>query len=458
MLTYVLAKDGTRLMPTYNIRKVRRLLKSGRAVIAGHRPGLTIRLMYDLPEQEAAHVQPVEICEDTGYTHIGVSVKSEKHEFAHEQYDLLANEKQRRDDRRKYRHERRSRKRHRTPRFGNRTASRKPGWLAPSVKNKMLRHADIIDRYAKVLPLTSVALEMGSFDTQELEAMQTGAKLPEGTDYQRGKRYQISTLREAVFYRDGYTCQVCGKSMKDHAVLRVHHAGYWRGDHTNRMGNLVTVCTKCHTAANHKPGGGLYEWRPKVRPMTGAAYMNSVRWKLYEEVKHRFPGIEIHVTYGSHTKVERRALCLPKTHANDAYVMGKFHPAHKAHEVKYQKRRRGTRVLQKFYDAKYIDSRDGTKKSGSQLSCGRTNRSESRHSGRDLRQYRQGKVSKGRVSVRRQRYPWQPGDTAYLDGRRYTVVGTSSYGKSVLLDPLRASVPKKLSLIRKAGSWVVATG
>jgi len=178
MLTYVLAKDDTRLMPTYSIRKVRRLLKSGRAVIVGHRPGLTIQLVYDLPDQQAAHVQPVEICEDTGYAHIGVSVKSEKHEFAHEQYDLLANEKQRRDDRRKYRHERRSRKRHRAPRFDNRTASKKPGWLAPSVMNKMFRHADLIDMYAKVLPLTSVALEMGSFDTQELEAIQTGAKLP----------------------------------------------------------------------------------------------------------------------------------------------------------------------------------------------------------------------------------------------------------------------------------------
>ena len=35
MLTYVLAADGSPLMPTYNIKKVRQMLKSGRAVIAG---------------------------------------------------------------------------------------------------------------------------------------------------------------------------------------------------------------------------------------------------------------------------------------------------------------------------------------------------------------------------------------------------------------------------------------
>ena len=43
MLTYVLAADGSPLMPTYNIKKVRRMLKDGRAVIAGHKPGFTIQ-------------------------------------------------------------------------------------------------------------------------------------------------------------------------------------------------------------------------------------------------------------------------------------------------------------------------------------------------------------------------------------------------------------------------------
>ncbi|MCH3999666.1 MAG: RRXRR domain-containing protein [Lachnospiraceae bacterium] len=44
MLTYVLAADGSPLMPTYNIKKVRRMLQNGRAVLADHKPGFTIRL------------------------------------------------------------------------------------------------------------------------------------------------------------------------------------------------------------------------------------------------------------------------------------------------------------------------------------------------------------------------------------------------------------------------------
>ena len=52
MLTYVLAADGSPLMPTYNIKKVRHMLKDGRAVIAGHKPGFTIQLTYALPDQK----------------------------------------------------------------------------------------------------------------------------------------------------------------------------------------------------------------------------------------------------------------------------------------------------------------------------------------------------------------------------------------------------------------------
>ena len=42
MLTYVLAADGSPLMPTYNIKKVRQMRKSGRAVIAGHKRKIAV--------------------------------------------------------------------------------------------------------------------------------------------------------------------------------------------------------------------------------------------------------------------------------------------------------------------------------------------------------------------------------------------------------------------------------
>ena len=220
MLTYVLAADGSPLMPTYNISKVRRMLKDGRAVIAGHKPGFTIRLTYALPDQKTPHTQKIELCEDTGYQHIGVSVKSKKHEYVHLQVDTLADEKNHHDAQRRYRRNRRNRLRYRAPRFDNRTHSKKPGWIAPSLQHKADIHVRLVSTFQKVLPICDVYLEVGTFDTQVLEAKEKGLPIPEGSDYQHGTRYGIATLREAVFYRDGYKCQCCGKGIKDGRILR----------------------------------------------------------------------------------------------------------------------------------------------------------------------------------------------------------------------------------------------
>lgn len=106
----------------------------------------------------------------------------------------------------------RSRLRHRAPRFDNRTHTKPEGWLAPSLRHKADLHVQMAAVFRKVLPLRDLYLEAGSFDTQALEAVQEGRPLPAGTDYQHGRRYGIATLREAVFYRDGYTCRCYKKS------------------------------------------------------------------------------------------------------------------------------------------------------------------------------------------------------------------------------------------------------
>ena len=346
VVIFTVDRYGKPGMPTFNIRKVRKLLKAGKAEIFCYAP-FTVKLLY----AERLDVQPVELCQDTGDRHIGVSVKSEKHEFVHAQYDPLPDEKERHDDRRRYRRTRRGRLRYRKPRFDNR---RKPeGYLAPSLENKKSLHVSIAKRYIRVCPVTEIHVEAGTFDTQALEAIQRGLPLPEGTDYQRGPRYRMNTLRDAVFYRDGYKCLLCGEEGK---ILRVHHVGYWKGDHSDRMGNLASICTDCHIPPNHKPGGKLYGWKPKIMPVAGAAFMNAVRRRIVDDLKEE-TGLPVYMTYGSATKTARHALCIAKTHANDAFVMGSFHPKHRHREEVFQKRRRNNRILEKFYDAISVTER-----------------------------------------------------------------------------------------------------
>lgn len=92
-----------------------------------------------------------------------------------------------------------------------------------------------------------------------------------------------------------------------------------------------------------------------------------------------------------------------------------------------------TDAWKKFYDAKIIDTRDGSIKSRKDLGCNRTNRRESRNSEKSLRKYRGTVVKHGRRAIRRQRYSIQAGDMVSF--KEYTVPchGTMSGGRSILL-------------------------
>lgn len=446
-VVFVLSKNGERLMPTTRLGKVRHMLKDGRAVIYS-RKLFTVQLTYDT----TSYVQPIEVCEDTGYLHIGLSVKSEAREYVYEQRDLLPDEKQRHDDCRRYRRTRRNRLRYRKPRFNNRR--RQEGWFAPSVQNKADRHIDLILNIAKVAPVTNVVVEVGEFDIQLLKAMQMGRPLPEGVDYQRGPRYLEETLRDAVFARDHHTCRICKRGLKENAILHAHHMYFWRGQHGNSVDELITVCEKCHTQKNHQKGGELWGLDIGLPKLADAAFMNIVRWYIYNTLRDCLPGVVIRLTYGAMTKVKRIDECgLEKTHANDAYAMGDFHPAKRAETLYYEKRRRNNRCLELFYDAVYIDIRDGSKKKGSQLGCERTNRREPRCNDKSLRPFRGEKLKAGRRSIRRQRYPLQPGDQVVYSGSRYAVKGTHCKGKSVLLENGKSVSTKKIKPLFHANAW-----
>ena len=397
-MVFVLSSTGKKLMPTSSYR-ARKLLKADKAVIFKYRP-FTIKLT----KRSDGDIQPIEYCCDTGYQHIGISIKSQKSEYVNERRDLLADETERHNDCKKYRRARRNRKtRYRKARWQNRKNNMmcKDGF-APSIRNKRNVHIQLFRMYEAVCPVKSAVFEMGQFDTQILKAEAEGKPFPKSADYQHGEAYGYATLREAVFARDNYTCVCCGRSaIKDGAILRIHHLGYLKGDRSNRMDNLATVCTKCHTSKNHKEGGKLYDLKPKLKSFKGASFMTSVRFDMFAKLKASAPDVDFHMTYGAMTKLKRKELSVKKTHSNDAYCMGDFHPKRRTDFTHYKKCRRNNRILSKFYDAKYIDIRDGKVKSGQQLSCGRTSRREFRCSDKNERIYLGQKVSKGRVSVRK---------------------------------------------------------
>ena len=139
----VVSKTNRPLMPT-DERRARRLLKGGRAEIYKRRP-FTIKIR----DREDGDVQPIEYKCDTGYQHVGVSICTKKRELYNLQFDLLPDEAERHNDRRKHRNARRGRRRHRKARFDNRKGLMARDGFAPSIRNKRDVHIGIFGQCRK---------------------------------------------------------------------------------------------------------------------------------------------------------------------------------------------------------------------------------------------------------------------------------------------------------------------
>ena len=447
----VLSSTKQKLMPTTEYR-ARHLLKQGKAAIYKYKPFTII-----LTSKTSGDVQEIEYKCDTGYKYIGVSICSQKQEFVSCEFELLGDEPERHRDQKVYRRTRRNRLRYRKPRFYNRIKKYKKNlvngrYLAPSIRNKLEQHIKIFNMYYEVMSITSAVFEMGQFDIRLLEALTEGKEVPVGTDYQMGERYQISTLREAVFVRDNYTCKICGKNIKDGVVLRTHHIGFYKNDHSNKVKNLLTICNKCHTPSNHKESGKLWGL-PYAKNYKDATFMNIVKWRLYNLLKDDYSYVSFNITYGALTKIKRHNLGLNKSHVNDAFAMGLLHPKKRCKTKYFKKCRRNNRILSKFYDAKYIDIRDNSVKTGKELSCNRTNRSVSRNNINNLRIYRSRKISKGKFVVRKQHYSIRPGDIVYIDNKKYKVKGINNKGANLIMENGKCKSTKSIERIIHCGGW-----
>ena len=70
--------------------------------------------------------------------------------------------------------------------------------------------------------------------------------------------------------------------------------------------------------------------------------------------------------------------------------------------------------------------------------------------------YRQQKVSAGRRTIRKQRYPIQPHDIVIYNGKKYETSGCHNNGTRAILLPDKKSVAvKKLMVYRFSGGYVI---
>lgn len=389
---YVVDSNGEPVMPTSRLGMVRRWLKSGQAIWYGN-SRKTIQFVRPI----TTHTQKLTLGVDAGF-HLGLSVVGNHREY-YSAESIRKSEKNKLTARRELRRTRRSRLRHRQARFDNR--KREINWLAPSIQHRLDFTIKEIKRVYSFLPVTNLVVEITPFDNQKL----INPKI-KPWEYTQGKMHGYKTIKEYLLTRDNYRDALDGKQYPA-SQLRVHHLVQRKDGGTNQPDNLILLSDVHHNQANHVNGtlAQLRDNRQKTIDYQGAYFMSVLATRLSDYFT------AYTTTQGYITANLRHLYQIEKSHRNDAFVIagGTDKDLRTSNAYLRTKVANNNRVLQKFYDAKYIDRRDGKKKSGKELSSGRTRRS------REIpydnqRVFRKEKVTKGRVSIRRNHYRIRPHD------------------------------------------------
>ena len=301
-MVYVLNIEGKPLMPCKEA-KARKLLKENKAKIYKKEP-FTIQLLFVCENQ----TQDITLGVDAGSKHIGLSATTKEKELYAADVELRNDIVDLLSTRRQNRRTRRNRLRYRKPRFNNRVHSKKNGWLAPSVEQKIQTHFKVVEDIHKLLPITKIVIETASFDIQKI-------KNPEihNEEYQQGEQLGFWNVREYVLFRDNHTCQCCKGKSKD-KILNVHHIES-RKTGGNAPNNLITLCETCHKGCHN----GTVELPKTIKrgmSFKDATFMGIMRRSFYNRLKEIYPNV--FMTYGYITKDTRIKNNLPKDHYIDA--------------------------------------------------------------------------------------------------------------------------------------------
>lgn len=306
-IVYVLGMNGQPLMPTRRSGWVYRALRDGRAKVVSKCP-FTIKLLYE----STNFIQPLTLGVDTGSKYVGSAVvNDETSKVLYEsQTELRDDIKSKMDRRRQFRRARRNRLRYRPARFNNRRASKHKERYNPTLIAKFQGHKREIEFIKSILPISSLVLEVGEFDIQLLQDTSLAYRK---WGYQKGELYQQENFKQAARARDNYRCQCCGKN---DCRLEVHHLLPRSKGGSDKLANLITLCSECHHLA-HSSEEQLLTFQKRFgkkakSTLRYATQMNVLRHMLQRE----YPNAEI--TYGFITKEVRRIFSIEKTHATDA--------------------------------------------------------------------------------------------------------------------------------------------
>ena len=318
---FVLDADGKPLSPTKEI-KGWYMIRKGKAALVSKYP-MTIKLNRTIPDEEICKDE-IRCGIDDGGLHTGIAIVQKcqtKNKVLFKGTIEQRNDvKHLMDVRRSYRRYHRQHKRYRKARFDNRSSSKRIGRVAPSILQKRQATMRVVYHLNKWINITTYWLEDVAID---IRALTDGYK-PYRWQYQRSNRLD-ENIRKAVILRDGCRCRECGKS---NTILEVHHIKPKRLGGSNALGNLITLCGKCH----QKNEGVEEQYMQRYFAM-----LNSTDNKYLNYASHVMIGKNwlrkqlselgvLHLTNGGDTANKRIDWDINKSHANDAICIVDLKP------------------------------------------------------------------------------------------------------------------------------------
>ena len=310
VMVYVIGQDGQPLMPTNRHGKVKHLLKSGKAKVVRRCP-FTIKLLY----RSTNYTQNLTLGQDTGSGTHGNAVYAEDGRTIYMSRVIVRNDiTDKMTQRAKYRRSRRNRKtRYRKPRFLNRKNSIRDDRFSPTMVSKIQSHVREIEFIRSILPIATIVLETGQFDTHLMKNPALANEKVRHWGYQKGTNYGFENTKAMVLNRDGYKCQCCKGKHKD-SKLEVHHIIFRSQGGSDEADNLITLCHTCHKALHDGKISSNFKGKFKGQ-LKYATQMNSIRKQLLRIYPD---AIE---TFGMVTKANRLNLGIEKDHHTDACVI-----------------------------------------------------------------------------------------------------------------------------------------
>ena len=318
---FVLDDDGKPLSPTKEV-KGWYMIRKGKARLVSKYP-MVIQLNRKIPDDEICKDE-IRCGIDDGGLHTGIAIVQKcqtKNKVLFKGTIEQRNDVKRlMDVRRGYRRYHRYHKRYRKTRYDNRKSSRREDRIAPSILQKRQATMRVIYHLNKWINITSYWLEDVAIDIRAL----TDEYKPYRWQYHKSNRLD-ENIRKAVILRDGCKCMECGKTG---TKLEVHHIRPKRSNGSNTLGNLITLCEKCHQKTEGKEEQYMQRYFDMLsssdnKHLNYAGHVMIGKMWLREQLSELG---DLHLTTGGNTANKRIDWDIEKSHSNDAICITDLQP------------------------------------------------------------------------------------------------------------------------------------